>query len=144
MPQRVTKPQAAALLGVSSSTINRMIQRGDLPIEKVPHGSRYRVWVLINEKSPGKLSEGSGGSSSDQSDIVELTTLRERVRSLEELADHHGEQLKESELRYQQVLQQLESSQQRIESLTQESPAPDAGDNSIARRIWGPFRKRRR
>ena len=40
MLQRLTKLAAAARLDVSPSTIDRMILRGDLSIEKEPHGSR--------------------------------------------------------------------------------------------------------
>ena len=52
------------------------------------------------------------------SDILELTGLRERVKSLEELADYHRELLKDSEWRYQQVSQQLDASQRTVETIT--------------------------
>ena len=98
---------AAARLDVSLSTIDRMILRGDLSIEKEPHGSRHKVWVLLDDdasdKSPVGGTEGSSDLSGEISDTVELRILRERVRSLEELAAYHREQLKESELRFQQL-----------------------------------------
>ena len=43
---RLSKQQAAAKLEVSTATIERKIQRGELKSEKEPHGSRYRVWVI--------------------------------------------------------------------------------------------------
>ena len=48
MAQKLTKMEAAARLDVSQSTIDRMIQKGELQIEKEPHGSRHRIWVLMD------------------------------------------------------------------------------------------------
>ena len=48
MTQRVTKLEAAAILDVSASTIDRMIKRGELGTETEPHGSRHKVWVLMD------------------------------------------------------------------------------------------------
>ena len=49
MTQRLTKLEAAARLDVSPSTIDRMIQRNELTIEKEPRGSRHKVWVLLED-----------------------------------------------------------------------------------------------
>ena len=46
---RLSKQQAAARLEVSTATIERKIQRGELKAEKEPHGSRYRVWVIFDD-----------------------------------------------------------------------------------------------
>ena len=110
MPQRLTKLDAAATLGVSPSTIDRMIQREELTIEKETRGSRYKVWVLLDDEagpSPepssdgslesagdasSDLSEPSSGGSIDESFWGELITLRERVKGLEELSDYHKQQ----------------------------------------------------
>ena len=46
---RLSKQQAAARLEVSTATIERKIQRGELKAEKDPHGSRYRVWVIFDD-----------------------------------------------------------------------------------------------
>ena len=106
---RLSKLDAAAHLGISPSTIDRMIQRGELESEKEPHGTRYKVWVLLNDesggKSPGESSDADGqppdesldvgGQSPDQasdssdpnideSASVELASLRERVKHAEE------------------------------------------------------------
>ena len=47
---RLSKLEAAMRLGVSPSTIDRMIQRGQLEAEKDPHGTRYKVWVLLDDE----------------------------------------------------------------------------------------------
>ena len=150
MKKRLTKLEAAAVLEVSPSTIDRMIQRQDLTIEKESRGSRYKVWVLLDEESDSSADEapeGSGDSSpevpggeapdvSEESSAVELATMRERNRSLEELADHHRQLLKDSEWRYQQLLQQLESSQRTVETLSKALPAGTPAEKPQRRRWW--------
>ena len=84
-------------------------------------------------------TEGSSDLSGEISDTVELRILRERVRSLEELAAYHREQLKESELRFQQLLQQLDTSQRTLESFTRALPAP--GADNTGRRSWWPWKR---
>ena len=105
---RLSKLDAAAHLGLSPSTIDRMIQRGELESEKEPHGTRYKVWVLLDDESGGEsLGESSDadgqsseespdespdvgghspGQAADSSDpsIDEPTSLRERVKHAEE------------------------------------------------------------
>ena len=49
MARRLTKMEAATRLDVSASTIDRMIRKGELQIEREPHGSRHRVWVVMND-----------------------------------------------------------------------------------------------
>ena len=49
MAQKLTKLEAAARLEVSQSTIDRMIQRGDLQVQKERHGNRHRIWVVLDE-----------------------------------------------------------------------------------------------
>ena len=96
MAQRLTKLEAAAALGVSPSTIDRMIQREELSIEKETRGSRYKVWVVLDGEagpspepsgdasfaSPEPANEGprnsSGDGPMDESPWGELITLRER------------------------------------------------------------------
>ena len=161
MTQRVSKMEAAARLDVSASTIDRMIQKGELQIEKEPHGSRHRIWVVIDDadtdksvNSPREASElspedshdasdeGSSGES-DASDEVELAVLKERVKNLEELADYHRGLLQDSEWRYQQAMEQLSASQRTMEILTKALPAAVDGNTPSPRRSWWPFGKRR-
>ena len=165
MTQRLTKMEAAAHLDVSASTIDRMIQRGELQIETEPHGSRHRVWVVMDDEevnesvnSSREISDSPPDSSSDTSneerpdrserlDEVELAVLRERVKSLEELGDYHRELLKDSEWRYQQAMEQLNTSQRTVEAFTKALPEAASGDLSAShspRRSWWPFGRSKR
>ena len=97
MQQRLTKQQAARVLGISSATLDRRIARGGLAIERAGR----RVFVLIDrEQSPERISD-------EANDEVEVVMLRERALRLEELVAYLKEQLRESDLRLQLVLQQL-------------------------------------
>ena len=151
---RLSKLEAAMRLGVSPSTVDRMIQRGQLEAEKEPHGTRYKIWVLLDDDAradePGDSPGDSAGdepgdeppANNDQSgdsplpppDIsaqVEMATLRERAKSaedraqtLEGLAKYHQQLLTDSEWRFQEILQQLKLSQQNVAALTRALPPP--------------------
>ena len=159
MAQKLTKLEAAARLDVSQSTIDRMIQKGELQIEKEPHGSRHRIWVLMNDENAdasGDMSVNPSDDSpddshdtspdelpdaSDMSEAIELAVLRERVKNLEELADYHREQLRDSEWRYQQAMEQLGASQRTVDTFTKALPTAGPRLPSHHRRWW-PFGKR--
>lgn len=247
MTRRLTKLDAALALGVSPSTINRMIRRNELTIEKERRGSQYKVWVLLDDDlavaggagqpamasngiagSPGSdagqpagelhgkaappegaadrptaipscapgLPDGTavqpkaepngvGGSTEgaagqpalerdgiagppedaadhsavepngvagnaaldpagtqfDQAALVELATLRERVKNSEQLAEYRGELLKESELRFHALLQELSSSQRTVDNLTKMLPAGKEEEGKKRRRWWQFGRK---
>ena len=49
MQQRLSKLEAAQRLGVSPSTLDRMIRRGELEIEREGRGDRAKVWVLAHD-----------------------------------------------------------------------------------------------
>ena len=60
---RVTRNEAAARLGISKSTLDRVIKRGELTTETEQHGRRHTVWVLmddVSENPSGVTSEDSG------------------------------------------------------------------------------------
>ena len=76
---------------------------------------------------------------SDASDKLELAVLKERVKSLEELADYHRALLKDSEWRYQQAMEQLGTSQRTVETLSKALPAAVDGNTPSPRRSWWPF-----
>ena len=142
MTQRLTKMEAAAHLDVSASTIDRMIQRGELHIETEPHGSRHRVWVVMDDAevdesvnsarepsrhSPDVSAEASGEGLPDVSggsDEVELAVLKERVKSLQELADYHRQLLRDSEWRFQQAMEQVGASQRSSRYAQQSTASP--------------------
>lgn len=160
MRQKLTKLEAAARLDVSASTIDRMIQRGGLQTEKDPHGSRHRVWVMLDVDVDDASTDSSDHSSaippdaspdvpvdatpdgSDGSSEAEIAVLRERVRNLEELANYHRELLKDSEWQYQQAMDQLGVSQRTVETLTKALPNADTASKVAPRPIWWPFGKR--
>ena len=145
MAQKLTKLEAAARLEVSQSTIDRMIQRGDLQVQKERHGNRHRIWVVLDESREASTgvfdsSPNESGHSPpervDMSETLELTVLRERVKNLEELVEHHRGLLKDSEWRYQQLFEQLSSNQRTVEALTRALPAGANGTLSQRRRWW--------
>ena len=57
MQQRLSKLEAAQRLVVSPSTLDRMIRRGELEVEREGRGDRAKVWVL----APGLSSDAPGG-----------------------------------------------------------------------------------
>ena len=137
---RLSKLDAAAHLGKSPATINRMIDRGDLQVEKEPHGSRYKVWVLLDDESPDRSSAISNDISDDVSGdislLLEVTQLRERVKSLEELSEYHRDQLRDADWRYQEAMQQLTAAQQVNQNLTAALPP---AEKRSKRWGWWPF-----
>ena len=64
---RLSKLEAAMRLGVSPSTIDRMIQRGQLEAEKEPHGTRYKVWVLLDDEQTDEPDDSPPGQPVDES-----------------------------------------------------------------------------
>ena len=148
---RLSKLDAATRLGISPSTVDRMIQRGQLDAEKEPHGTRYKIWVLLDDEpgdsppdqpvdesrdEPPVDNDEPGDSSVPPPDLsaqVEIAKLRERAKSAEEraqtlegLADYHKQLLTDSEWRFQEILQQLKQSQQNVAALTRALPPPPA------------------
>ena len=145
--QRVTKQDAANFLKVSSATIDRMIQRGDLAVEYEPWGSRQRVWVLLDatEATPVAIDDMTGDrraatnkATPVPTERVELITLRERVRGYEELISYYKKEHQEAELRFQQLMQQLAETTRQLPA---PAPEPVAPTTSGRRRRWWPFSK---
>ena len=149
--RRVSKMEAMNILGVSLSTVERMIHRGDLQVEREELGGKRRVWILLKEPD-AEHAEPSGDKSTDMptehspdmapgsltmSERDELITLRVQVTGLQDLSDFRAEQLKESELRFHQLIQQLEL-------LTRALPAPpsDRRPTAESRWSWWPWRRR--
>ena len=128
--------QAAQRLGVSPSTLDRMIRRGELEIEREGRGDRAKVWVL----APGLSSDAPGGQPVDAgpSPEAELAAAREQARALQELADYRGKLLDEAEWRYRELLEELRRSQAMLEGLTRALP-PGGTEESPRGRRWWPF-----
>ena len=167
---RVTRQDAATRLRVSEATVDRMIKRGELRTEKEPQGSRYKVWVLLDdtEQIPGDNPDENSIYAGDRSaekgvytmrtpaengvqsreggvytGVEELTALRTENRSLRELADYHREQLRDAEWRYRELMEQLKLSQENLATLTKALPAAVDGNNASSRLSWWPFGRRR-
>ena len=88
--RRVSKMEAVNSLGVSLSTVERMIKRGELQVEKEDLGSRHRVWILLEQEvrdesadEPGEpaagYSPGMPRDALDMSEKEELIALRVHV-----------------------------------------------------------------
>ena len=146
--RRVSKMEAMNILDVSLSTVERMIRRGDLQVEREELGGKPRVWIILKEPDAEPSSDKSVDMPIEHSpDMVlgsltmserdELITLRVQVTGLQDLSDFRAEQLKESELRFHQLIQQLEL-------LTRALPAPpsDRRPTAESRWSWWPWRRR--
>ena len=136
MQQRLSKLEAAQRLGVSPrpSTLDRMIRRGELEIEREGRGDRAKVWVL----APGLSSDAPGGQPVDAgpSPEAELAVAREQVRALQELADYRGKLLDEAEWRYRELMEELRRSQTMLEGLTRALPPGGTEESPPGRRWW--------
>ena len=168
---RVTRQDAATRLEVSEATVDRMIRRGELQVEKEPQGNRYKVWVLLDdteqipddnsgentvyaddskaEKSVYTVKTSAENGVQSHEDGVytgedELTALRTENRSLRELADYHREQLRDAEWRYRELMERLKLSQETMATLTKALPAAVDGNNAPARRSWWSFGRGKR
>ena len=131
---RVTRNEAAARLGISKSTLDRVIKRGELTTETEQHGRRHTVWVLMDD-----LSENPSGVTSEDSgkhiggDIgAENLALQAEVSGLRELVGLYRERLTEADWRHQELLGQLKT-------LTAALPAGEPTAPK-AKRWWWPFR----
>ena len=69
MYHRFSKLEAAVHLGVSPTTISRMIQRGELQVEREGLGIRAKVWVLIEDSGNGLPVAAPTGSPSGLPDV---------------------------------------------------------------------------
>ena len=146
--RRVSKMEAVNILDVSLSTVERMIKRGELQVEKEDLGGRHRIWILLEEydceqsidksvEMPPERSPEMPRDNLTTSEHDELITLRVQVKDLRELSGFRAEQLKESELRFQQMMQQFEL-------VTRALPAPPLESKATAetRWSWWPWRRR--
>ena len=123
-------------------------------------GKAYKVWVLLEgaEETPADSSdendiytvpasaENSVQTSEDEvyTGADELTALKTENKGLRELADYHREQLRDSEWRYRELMEQLKLSQTNVATLTRALPAAEEEENRAhALRSWWLFGKGR-
>ena len=107
MVTRVTRLEASRLLKISPSTVDRRIERGELTVEKEVHGSRNRIWVVLEDADLDVPSEVPGKVSPEnlpESHLEEVIFLRERVKSLESLDEYHRGQLVQKDLLMQELM----------------------------------------
>ena len=107
MVTRVTRLEASRLLKISPSTVDRRIERGELTVEKEVHGSRNRIWVVLEDADLEVPSEVPGKVSPEnlpESHLEEVIFLRERVKSLESLDEYHRGQLVQKDLLVQELM----------------------------------------
>ena len=135
MTTRLSRQDAAQRLQVSESTLDRMIRRGEVPVEKSGAEGRQRVWVLFDDDDGDHVDHSRNGHSSSSDE--ELTRLRTEVQSLRELADYRGELLKEAEWRYHELLGQLKQAQETSATLAR--ALPNTSPDSDRRWRWWPF-----
>ena len=131
---RVTRNEAAARLGISKSTLDRVIKRGELTTETEQHGRRHTVWVLmdnVSENPSGVTSEDSGNHIGGDTGTENLA-LQAEVLGLRELVDLYRERMADADWRYQELLGQLKT-------LTAALPAGEPTAPKAKRRWW-PFR----
>ena len=138
---RVTRREASARLGVSKSTLDRMIKRGELVTETEQRGLGHTVWVLMDD-IPGDASENSTGNTNGhppevnehtQDDTAaENLALHTEVKGLRELVDLYRERLTDADWRYQELLEQVKTMTKALPMATEEPPRP--------KRRWWPFK----
>ena len=134
--KRVSKQEAASILGVSSATIDRRIKRGELAAEREAHGENaHRVWVLLDDTSSGDATPVAAGvEASVVSGEEPREVLIERVRSLEELVSYQRGLLRDADWRYQLLVENLGALP---------APQPQAPPGKEPKRSWWwPFRRR--
>ena len=138
---RVTRTQASVKLGVSTSTLDRMIKRGELTTETEQHGQRHTVWVLMDDDPEDTSEDFTEDINEHIPDNSEHTgadaaaanlALQAENKGLRELVDLYRERLTDSDWRYQELLEQLKS-------MTNALPAPQT-PVPPAKRWWWPFR----
>ena len=107
MVTRVTRLEASRLLKISPSTVDRRIERGELTVEREVHGSRNRIWVVLEDADlevPGEVPGKVSPENLPESHLEEVIFLRERVKSLESLDEYHRGQLVQKDLLMQELM----------------------------------------
>ena len=131
---RVTRSEATARLGISKSTLDRVIKRGELTTETEQHGRRHTVWVLMDDVSAnpsGVTSEDSGKHIGGDTGAENLA-LQAEVSGLRDLVELYRERLTDADWRYQELFEQLKTMTKALPAAQDAAPRP--------KRWWWPFR----
>ena len=135
---RVTRNEAAAMLKVSKSTLDRMIKRGELTTETEQHGHRHTVWVLMDDDVEDTVENSTGNTNGHFLEASEHTggnieaenlALQVEVNGLRELVDLYRERLTDADWRYQELLEQ-------VKTMTKALPAAQDAAPRTKRRWW--------
>ena len=132
MVQRVTKQQAMVSMGVSSSTLERRIKSGEVQVEVDHAGNRRRVWVVVDD-DPADEPPGIQHDIQHPTGDTQVVVMQVKLDNALALAEYRAELLRESETRFHELLQQMNS-------LTRALPAPA----EKPRRSWWPWSNERR
>ena len=130
MVQRITKEQAMVSMGISSSTLERRIKSGEVQVEVDHEGGRRKVWVLVNDDQVDVLPNSHSGNQQGTDD-TQVAVMQVQLDNALALADYRAELLKESEIRFHELLQQMNT-------LTRALPAPPP---ERPRRSWWPWKR---
>ena len=95
----LTKAEACREMAVSLSTLDRRIASGELSVKREPHGSRHRVYVLLDDDPPQEDDSAPCEA--------ELAAARERVRGLEEQVAFLQGQLELEQRRNAELVREL-------------------------------------
>ena len=138
---RVSREEAADWLGRSLRTIDRMIERGDLMVDREPAGTRHRVWVWLDSGASVDAShDAPEDDTGSESMTVQVARLEERVRSLQGLIEQQREQIVQAEWRFQELMQRFEREQELASAVTRMLPAGEERKaESPRRRTWWRF-----
>ena len=75
--RQLTKAEACRELAVSLSTLDRRIASGEIQVRREPHGSRHRVYVMLDAALPE-----NGVDARSQGTLLDVA--QERIRGLDE------------------------------------------------------------
>ena len=75
--RHLTKAEACRELAVSLSTLDRRIASGDIQVRREQHGSRHRIYVMLDDDLPE-----NGASARSQGTLLDVN--QERIRGLDE------------------------------------------------------------
>ena len=128
MVQRVTKQQAMVSMGISSSTLERRIKSGEVQVEVDHAGSKRRVWVVVDDDQADE-QPGIQHDIQHPTGDTQVVIMQVKLDNALALAEYRAELLRESETRFHELLQQMNS-------LTRALPAPA----EKPRRSWWPWR----
>ena len=75
--RQLTKAEACRELAVSLSTLDRRIASGDIQVRREQHGSRHRIYVMLDDDLPE-----NGASARSQGTLLDVA--QDRIRGLDE------------------------------------------------------------